>query len=109
MDSQQPAQDVAAIMAVYREIKWRDITRCRGKQHLERLLKKHPFQMLMRAARNYAIEMAGEEQQFCRGIGNFFGRDADWQGYAARDWEAPESQSPEDTAEQKAYDAIGRA
>lgn len=94
-------QHVAAIVAAYKVIKWDDETRWRGKNHLNNLIRKHDLETLLRAVRNYGVARAGEDPKFCRGLGNFFGRDKDWVAYAAQDWELKTSGPP---CEIKEYD-----
>ena len=86
--SESLEDDAKQILSAYAHIKPAalDRTRSRAKKHLLKLLKKHGVDDLFRAVKNYGAETQGTEPTYRRGAGNFFGKDRDWEHYAAEDW-----------------------
>ena len=88
-------EDVTEVVNSYRSIKRSDTTRNRGKQHIEKLLAKHSKYDLLESIQNYGQECEEVEEKFRRGIGNFFGKDKDFESYLPKNYQPPADPEPE--------------
>ncbi len=90
-------EDVEEIANLYsRNVKRVDSTRNRGKGHLKKLLTKHSKYDLLESIQNYSLECEETEEKFRRGIGNFFGKERDYEGYLPKNYQSPAEPEPEE-------------
>jgi hypothetical protein len=75
-----------------------DKSRSRAKRHLQRLLKTYQCDDLKTAIENYRLEceVAKTDYTYRRGIGNFFGKDRDFESYLPGAYEPPVVSDPND-------------
>ncbi len=90
----KPAESEEAIQGIidlYRSCKQSDQTRSRAKANINKLFKTYSSFDLLKAIENYTQEMisTNTEEQFRKGVGNFFGQEKMFEAYLPNNYKAP--------------------